>query len=314
MKAIEVVGLSYRYPSTKRNASPRLALDQVDLRVEPGEIFGLLGPNGGGKSTLFKILSTQLQPDQGQARILEKNVVSQSHEVRTSIGVVFQHPSLDRKLTLSENLYYQGRLYGLRGKDLARRVDESLQQLKLTDRAGDMVEHLSGGLARRGEIAKGLLHKPRVLLMDEPSTGLDPGARRDLLNYLKSLQKEGVSVLLTTHLMEEADQCDRLAILNHGKCVATGRPNDLKSKIGGDVISLKTQQPEALRQKIESKFGGRPTLLNGDVRLERKNGHEFIPTLVETFPGLIEAITVGKPTLEDVFVHETGETSLWGRT
>lgn len=296
---------SYATPSGKRTV-----LAGVDFDVQRGEIFGLLGPNGSGKTTLFKILTTLLRPSAGQASIDGNNVVENPELARRKLGVVFQNPSLDKKLTLAENLIHQGHLYGMRGEELILRCKEVLALFGLADRADDTVEHLSGGLARRCEIAKGLLHKPAVLLMDEPSTGLDPGARRELWNHLFTLKKQGLAILLTTHLIEEGDRCDRLAILNHGKIVAAGTPDSLKKKIGGDIISIQTQNAEALAADIKNRFGMAPVVLNDIVRLEKEDGHKFIPELVEAFPGLIRSVTVGKPTLEDVFVHETGQ-RLW---
>jgi ABC-2 type transport system ATP-binding protein len=177
----------------------------------------------------------------------------------------------------------------------------------MTDRAGDFVDHLSGGLKRRIEIAKGLLHKPSLLLMDEPSTGLDPGARRDMWEMLSLLKTEGVTIVLTTHLMEEGDRCDRLAIIHKGRIVTEGTPDELKKKIGGDIISIQTKNPVSLLPKLKTQFGGNPVIVEDIIRLEIENGHKVIPSIVEAFPGLIDAMTLGKPTLEDVFVHETGE-------
>lgn len=262
------------------------------------------------KTTLFKILSTLLRPSAGHASIDGNDVVSAPAAARRKLGVVFQNPSLDKKLTLLENLIHQGHLYGLSGRDLSDRCQDTLALFGLADRANDTVEQLSGGLARRGEIAKGLLHKPAVLLMDEPSTGLDPGARRDLWGHLAALKKQGLAILLTTHLIEEGDRCDRLAILNHGKIVAAGTPDALKKKIGGDIISIQAENAAALAAEIKTRFNMAPVVLNDLVRLEKEDGHKFIPALVEAFPGVIRSVTVGKPTLEDVFVHETGR-RLW---
>jgi ABC-2 type transport system ATP-binding protein len=304
--AVRIDNVTHVFPSSRRNSPPRRALDHLGFAVEAGEIFGLLGPNGGGKTTLFRILSTALKPTEGEARIFGLDVVQNAADVRRRIGVVFQHPSLDKKLRLRENLMHHGHLYGLRGPELSRRIQDLLDRLRLSDRAEDFVEHLSGGLQRRGEIAKGLLHKPEMLLMDEPSTGLDPGARRDMWDYLGELKQQGFTVLLTTHLMEEAEKCDRLAIVQRGRVVALGTPAELKGRISGDVITVQTREPGELSRKIREKFGGEPQVVDGTVRIERGQGHAFIPQLVEAFPGLIEAVTVGKPTLEDVFIHQTG--------
>jgi len=285
----------------------RTALDNVSFSVRAGELFGLLGPNGGGKTTLFRILSTLIAPRQGGVRIFGHDVTADRAEVRRRIGVVFQAPSLDKKLTVLENLRHQGHLYNLHGPALQSRIDELLARFGMADRARDLVETLSGGQRRRVELAKGLLHKPELLLLDEPSTGLDPRVRGELGDYLESLRrKDGVTVLLTTHIMEEADRCDRLAIMDRGKLVALDTPAALKEQIGGDVISIETRQAEELRGQIKLKFGIEPAILNNSLRLERPRGHEFIPDLVEAFPGRIDAISVGKPRLEDVFIHLTG--------
>lgn len=304
--AIEVEALSHSYDS-------RPALEQVSFTVAPGELFGLLGPNGGGKTTLFRILSTLLVPTAGRARVFGKDVVEEPLEVRRHLGVVFQAPSVDRKLTVEENLRHQGHLYGLRGRDLEQRARALLERVGLAERARERVENLSGGLRRRLELAKGLLHDPELLLLDEPSSGLDAGARRDLRLYFERLRDAGVTLLLTTHLLDEAEACDRLAILDRGRLVALGSPDELKRKIGGDVIVLETRAPERLAEKIRSRFGGAPTVVGSQVRLERAQGHRFVTELVEAFPGEIEAITVAKPTLEDVFIHQTGH-RFWEQT
>jgi ABC-2 type transport system ATP-binding protein len=295
-----VEALTHRY-------GERTALNRVGFEVARGEIFGLLGPNGGGKTTLFRILSTLVAPSEGNVHMFGIDVVRDQNEIRRRIGVVFQAPSLDRKLTVLENLRHQGHLYNLRGRDLQSRIDELLVRFGMADRKSDLVETLSGGQRRRVELAKGLLHKPQVLLLDEPSTGLDPRVRRELSDYLERLRNEdGMTVLLTTHLMEEADRCDRLAILDRGQLVALNTPRQLKEQIGGDVISVETRQPQPLAEQIGKRFNIEARVLEGSVRIERTNGHRFITELVEAFPGQIDAVSVHKPTLEDVFIHLTG--------
>jgi ABC-2 type transport system ATP-binding protein len=185
-------------------------------------------------------------------------------------------------------------------------MDEGMTRVGLKDRAEDLVETLSGGLKRRLELAKGLLHKPDLLILDEPTTGLDPGARIDLWDYLKELKTSGMTVVVTTHLMEEAERCDRVAILHEGNLVALGTPTALKQQIGGDIISIEAQNPEALKAEIETKLSVRGEVVDGILRIERDRGHEFIPQLVSAFPGQIASVTLGKPTLEDVFVKHTG--------
>jgi ABC-2 type transport system ATP-binding protein len=285
----------------------RVALNRVSFEVRPAELFGLLGPNGSGKTTLFRILSTLMIPAAGHAVIMGHDVATDPAGLRRTIGVVFQGQSIDVKLTAAENLHHQGHLYGLRGAALTSRVGEMLARVGLSDRAKEKAEKLSGGMQRRLELAKGLLHHPAVLLLDEPTTGLDPGARRDLWQYLQILRDEKrVTLVVTTHLMEEAEDCDRLAILHEGTLVALGTPMELKSEIGGDVILLDARDAESLAQRMRDRFHVAAQVLEGRVRLERKNGHRFITDVVEAFPGEIDAISVSKPTLEDVFIRRTG--------
>jgi ABC-2 type transport system ATP-binding protein len=308
--AVDVERLIKDYPPVRSSGEPRRALDGVSFQVSAGEIFGVLGPNGGGKTTLFRILSTLLPSTEGLARILGVDVAGDPATVRRSIGVVFQHPALDKKLTVAENVRHRGRLHGLRGDELARRVTAGLDRLRLSDRADEPVESLSGGLQRRVEIAQSLLSAPRLLLMDEPTAGLDPGARMDVWSHLAELKRDGVTVLVTTHLMEEAERCDRLLLLDRGRVAALGTPAELRSSIAGDVIYVTTSDPDRLAAGIRERFGATPTLDGGGLRLERPSGHTFVPQLVEAFPGLVTSISVGKPTLEDVFVRRTGHV-LW---
>lgn len=307
---IELVDLTHNYGS-------RLALDHLSFQMQRGEIFGLLGPNGSGKTTLFRILSTLMVPTGGLARILGFDAAKDPNRVRERIGIVFQASSVDIRLTVGENLKHQGHLYGLSGSRLKKRIHEVLERVALMDRINDTVESLSGGMKRRVELAKGLINSPEVLLLDEPSTGLDPGARRDLWLYLRMLRdQEGVSVLVTTHLMEEAEHCDRLAILSSGKLMALGTPLELKSEIGGDMVTFGTTTPEnaeTLAQQMRTRFLVEPTVLGTAVRLEREEGHRFVTQVVESFPGLVESITVAKPSLEDVFIQRTGH-RFWTET
>jgi len=297
---ILVDNLSHQYGA-------RQALSNVNFEVKAGEIFGLLGPNGGGKSTLFRILSTMMVPTSGRAVISGHDVAREPAAVRRSIGVVFQTQSLDKALTVEENLRSQGHLHGLSGPKLRERMEQVMERLGLADRRRDLVETLSGGLKRRVEIAKGLLHRPVALLMDEASTGLDPGARRDLWQYVEELRsREGVTILLTTHILDEADRCDRLILLHQGRIVAEGTPSQLRSRIGGDVVVLEAADAPALGRQIETRFGLKPSVMDSTLRVEISNGHRFITEVVEAFPGLIDSVGLHKPTLEDVFVRETG--------
>lgn len=302
--AVEVQAITHYYGSRK-------ALSGVAFEVEEAEIFALLGPNGGGKTTLFRILSTLVPPSEGNARILGFDLRREVARIRRGIGVVFQSPSLDQKLTVRENLLHHGRLYGLHGALLRSRMDAAMARLGIADRSAELVETLSGGLRRRVELAKALLHEPKILILDEPSVGLDPGARHDLWRYLLDLrQSEGVTVLVTTHLVDEADLAGRVLILHKGEVVACDTPDSLKQQIGGDVISLKSGQAESLESGIRERFDLRPVILNGSVRIEKKDGHAFIADLFEAFPGMIQSVTVSRPTLEDVFIRRTGH-RLW---
>jgi len=297
---IQVQNLTHRY-------GDRVALSNVSFEVKKGEIFGLLGPNGGGKSTLFRILSTMMVPTEGKAIIAGSDVVRDPAVVRRHVGVVFQTQSLDKALTVEENLRAQGHLHGLSGAVLRERMEAAMQRLGLLDRRKDLVETLSGGLRRRVEIAKALLHRPQVLLMDEASTGLDPAARRDLSKHVESLrQSEGVTILLTTHILEEADRCGRLVLLHQGNIVAQGSPNELRSSIGGDVVVLATADPQSLAARISERFQLKTSARDGEVRVEIENGHRFIAEVVEAFPGAVTSVGLHKPTLEDVFVRQTG--------
>ncbi|HEV3343878.1 MAG TPA: ATP-binding cassette domain-containing protein [Pirellulales bacterium] len=298
--AIETSQLVHRYGG-------RTALAGLDLRVEVGEIFALLGPNGGGKTTLFRLLSTLIPIQRGSASVLGYDVARQTDEVRLRIGVVFQAPGLDKKLTVDENLRHQGHLYGMSGTILRGRVDEMLARLGLTERRRDLVETLSGGLRRRVELAKGMLHGPRLLLLDEPSTGLDPAARGDLWDYLHRIRaEEGVTVALTTHLLEEADKADRLAILNAGSLVALDTPDRLRAEVGGDTLTIETDEAGSLAAAIADRFGLAAHEVDGSVRLELPDAAQWVPRLIEALPGRIESIRLGKPTLEDVFIARTG--------
>jgi ABC-2 type transport system ATP-binding protein len=286
---------------------PRRAIDELSLQIGEGEIFGLLGPNGSGKTTLFRVLSTLVPPQSGRVTILGHDLAADRDAVRRDIGVVFQSPALDKQLTAHENLACQGALYGLRGPALRQRIDELLDAVGLRDRAHEKVDRYSGGMRRRVEIAKGLLHRPRVLILDEPSTGLDPGARLDLWQLLRTVRKQhNVTILLTTHLMEEADGCDRLGIMMEGKLLACDTPAELKGRISGDVITLTSPRLPELRDRLRDALGVEAELVGSSLRLQRPRGHEFVPALIECAPGLVDSVSVGRPSLADVFVQLTG--------
>jgi ABC-2 type transport system ATP-binding protein len=298
--AVGIAHLAHRYGEHQ-------ALCDLSLNVAAGEVLAILGPNGSGKTTLFRVLSTLIPIQQGDARVLGYDLRNQPDVVRAQLGVVFQSPSVDKKLTVMENVTHHGRLYGLAGRELQVRAQEMLMRLGLADRKRDLVETLSGGLRRRVELANGMLHRPRLLLLDEPSTGLDPGARSDVWQYLRQVRDEtGVTVVLTTHLLEEAEAADRIAILHRGQLAALDTPTALQAAVGGDAITIRTPQTNALAAEIAQRFNLPAKVVDGTVRLELPDGHEWIPKLVEAFPDRVDSITLGKPTLEDVFIHFTG--------
>lgn len=298
--AVVISHLAHRYGEHE-------AIRDLSLGIAEREIFAILGPNGSGKTTLFRVLSTLIPIQQGDVHILGRDLRREAAAIRSQLGVVFQAPSIDKKLTVLENVIYHGRLYGLGGRALHARADEMLTRLGLADRRRDLVEKLSGGLRRRVELATGMLHQPRLLLLDEPSTGLDPGARSDLWQYLEQVRdNDGVTVVVTTHLLEEAERADRIAIMHKGQLAALGTPHELQAAVGGDAITIRTKDAAALAAQIQQKFNVPAMVVDGSVRLEQPNGHQWIPRLVEAFPDRTEAITLGKPTLEDVFIHFTG--------
>ena len=297
--AISISGVSHRY-------GERVAVDDFSLAVDVGEIFVFLGPNGSGKTTLFRLLSTLIPLQSGKVSLLGKDLCQETNQVRSQIGVVFQAPSLDKKLTVAENLGHQGRLYGLSQREIQSRSQQMLSTLGLDERKNDLVESLSGGMRRRVELAKGMLHQPQLLLLDEPSTGLDPGARADLWQYLQQLRESGVTIVLTTHLLEEAERADRIAIMHLGKLVALDTPTALQSSVGGDSITLRTEHPNQLANGIRERFDCEAMVVESSVRLEQPDGHQWISRLVEAFPDEIQTVTLGKPTLEDVFIDRTG--------
>ena len=298
--AIHLASLEHHY-------GRRCALRDISFDVAAGEIFALLGPNGSGKTTLFRLLSTLLAPQRGEVAIFGAALPGQAKIARHHIGVVFQAPSIDRKLTVRENLRYHAALYGIARREADRAAEPLLEQLGLTDRADERTETLSGGLRRRVELAQTLLHEPRLLLLDEPATGLDPGARRDLWTCLLRLRDErGVTIALTTHLLDDAESADRIAILDQGHLVALDTPDALRAELGGDVIDLETDEPDRLARDIIEKFDCPAEVLDGVVRVEHVDGHRFVAELASSLAGRFRRVTIGTPTLEDVFVHKTG--------
>ena len=297
-----------------RDFAARRALDQVSLSVPEGEMFGLLGPNGSGKTTLFRILSTLLSPTSGSARVAGYDVTRQAVQVREHLGVVFQSPALDPQLTVAENLRCAGNLYGLGGADLDGRLQKAAEAMDVRDRLDDLVQTLSGGLQRRVEIAKCLLPRPRVLLLDEPSTGLDPAARAGLRDLLAGLRREsGVTIVMTTHLLDEAEACDRVAVLHRGRLIAGGEPSALRAKLGAEVAVICSRDPQSIAERLRRESGWSVQVRDGKVRVALPAGDNGAARLVAMMAGAADSVTVGRPTLEDVFLDLTGETWRGGK-
>jgi ABC-2 type transport system ATP-binding protein len=283
-----------------------VALCGIDLQVRAGEVFALLGPNGCGKTTLFRLLCTLLPVQRGSILIGGIDSRSNPLAVRSQIGIVFQAPSLDQKLTVDENIACQGALYGIKGSQLRRRRDELLNQLQLVDRRGDLCEQLSGGLKRRVELAKGMLHRPRLLLLDEPSTGLDPAARLNLWDSIRGLADEGVAVLMTTHLLDEADKADRVAIMSAGSKIAEGSPHQLRTDMGAGIVTVVASDVAQVERLLRSELGLDPQRVHRQFRIQSDSPATLVPALVEKLGDQAESITIGRPSLEDVFIAKTG--------
>jgi ABC-2 type transport system ATP-binding protein len=283
----------------------RRALEGVGFEVLRGQVHGFLGPNGSGKSTLFKLLSTIVPPQQGRITVLGFDLAREPAPIRRRISVVFQSPAVDKKLTVRENLRFGGLLLGLGGADLRTRIDGALASTGLGERRDDLVGELSGGLRRRVEIAKCLLGRPELILLDEASTGLDPAARRDLWAVLRA--QPDLTVLFTTHLMDEAAQADRLLLLDQGRVVAAGRPQDLMREVGGQVLEIDAEKPDDLALELRSAFGGEPRVVDGRVRLEGERVHELVPRLMERLGSRVQRLALAHPSLEDVFLRRTGK-------
>lgn len=298
--ALEVAALSHSYGQTR-------ALEDVTFAVRQGELFGLLGPNGGGKTTLLRIVSTLLKPNSGLATVFGFDTVANSHDVRKKLGIVFQNNALDAEMTVLENLSCQGALVGLRGSELQSRIDELLAVFGLSDRKKSRISTLSGGLARRTDLARGLLHRPPLLILDEPTTGLDPTARRELWTALDRLRKsDRTTIIVATHLMSEAERCDRIAILNHGQLTALDSPSNLRSEIGGESLWLTSKDPEALARLLLSSLGLSSQIIGDMLWVDTPEPTHTLSRALEAFPTLIDSATVRKPTLDDVFAARTG--------
>ena len=283
------------------------AVDHISFDVKKGEIFGFLGPNGAGKSTTINILSTILSPTEGEATINNFNILSQKNEVRKSIGLVFQDSSLDDQLTAEENLRFHAKLYGVPSDEYKKRKKEVLQLVDLWERQNEIIKNFSGGMKRRLEIARGLIHYPAVLFLDEPTIGLDPQTRAHLWDYiLKLKQEKEMTIFMTTHYMNEAENCNRIAIIDHGKIIVLNSPDNLKTKIGGDVVRMKTSDKPSLKKELKERYNVEIKDEDGTLQIEVTNGNQFLPRLFNELTTKIDAIELRKPTLDDVFLHFTG--------
>jgi ABC-2 type transport system ATP-binding protein len=296
-----------------RHFNGLVAVDNISFDIRQGEIFGLLGPNGAGKTTTLSMLATMLEPTSGSAMVNGIDIKKDPDGVRKSIGIVFQDQSLDEELTAWENMDFHGRLYRIPKETRNLRITELLTLVELNDRRDDIVKTFSGGMRRRLEIARGLLHHPAVLFLDEPTLGLDPQTRNHLWNYIAALAKEkGITIILTTHYMDEADRlCDRIAIIDHGKIIATGTPKDLKDGLGGDLVTIGSPHPAAIAAALSEPWIARVEIHNDDVVVSLNNADQHVSSIVTLLNARqipITSITIHKPTLEDVFLSFTGRT------
>ncbi len=295
-----------------KNFGTLVALDKLTFSVQPGEVFGLLGPNGAGKTTTLNILCTILKPTSGRAIINGVDVTHHPAQVRRMIGIVFQEPSIDDRLTGRENLEMHANLYGVPSGEQKKRIDEVLELVELKDKADLLMRTYSGGMRRRLEIARGLIHYPKVLFLDEPTIGLDPQTREHIWIYISALSKrENITMILTTHYMEEADKlCDRIAIIDYGKIIALDEPKRLKEGLEGDMVSVKAESVKGLAEKLKQLNLVKDIKeSDGELKLVVKNGGAIVPRIVEVAASLgvhIESMSIREPTLEDVFLHFTG--------
>lgn len=283
------------------------AVKGISFQVNAGEIFGFLGPNGAGKSTTIKMLTTLLKPTSGRARLAGYDTLTKKHQVRQAIGLVFQDQTLDERLTARENLLFHSMLYAIPKEERKRRMHEVLQMVELEKKADDLVKTFSGGMKRRLEIARGLIHYPKVLFLDEPTVGLDPQTRSHIWEYIHRVKKEhGITIFLTTHYMDEAENCERIAVIDYGKIVALDTPKNLKDNLGGDTIRFSTSDLKTAAEIVQKKFNLKVLKQEDSLLLTVAHGEKFIPRLINTLPMEVTSITLHKPTLDDVFLHLTG--------
>ncbi len=300
MSIIEVEGLS-------RNFGQLVAVDKVSFQVAEGEIFGFLGPNGAGKTTTINMLCTLLKPTRGRATVNGYDVVRQRSEVRRSIGLVFQDPTLDEYLTAEQNLRFHAYAYNIPKEIREKRIGEVLELVELADRRKSKVRTFSGGMKRRLEIARGLLHNPRVLFLDEPTLGLDPQTRRHIWDHILAVRKQiNLTIFLTTHYMDEAENSDRISIIDHGNIIALDTPDKLKDALGGDVVTLKAEDNNAAALELKEKYGLSPLIQDETITFSIRSSEKFLPKLMDSFQSRLLSIGIRRPTLDDVFLKLTG--------
>lgn len=287
---------------------PVTAVDGITLEVEEGDIFGFLGPNGAGKTTTINILCTLLKPTSGRASVGGFDCMIEPARVRQSIGIVFQDTTLDKDLTAYENLAFHAYLYGVRKSEIRPRVEDALRFVGLYDRKNDLVKRFSGGMKRRLEVGRGLIHRPRVLFLDEPTLGLDPQSRANLWEFITELpRRHRVTVFMTTHYMEEAEVCGRIAVIDKGRIIAEGSPEELKKTVGGDVIYLKTRDNALAAKKLKDGLGLDSEEKDGELFITTRKGDACIPELIRTLADAVVSVRLQRPTLNDVFLHLTGK-------
>ena len=300
MNIIEVENLSKHFGQLT-------AVDTVSFEVSEGGIFGFLGPNGAGKTTTINILCTLLTPTSGRASVNGYDVVRQRNKVRRSIGLVFQEPTLDEYLTAEQNLRFHAYAYGVPKGLREERISELLELVELSDRRKAKVRTYSGGMKRRLEVARGLLHRPQVLFLDEPTLGLDPQTRRHIWDYIQALrQQDNLTIFLTTHYMDEAEICDRISIIDQGRIIALATPDNLKDALGGDVVTLTAENNEAASLELKERYDLSPLIENGTIVFTIPQGEKFLPKLIGSFQSRLVSISVHRPTLDDVFLKLTG--------
>jgi ABC-2 type transport system ATP-binding protein len=300
--AISVSGLAKRFGEIE-------AVRGIDFEVARGETFGFLGPNGAGKSTTINMLCTLARPSGGSAQVAGLDVVRERDRVRRNIGLVFQDTTLDNYMTAEQNLRLHAELYGMPREDVAPRMRTVLEMLQLWERRGSLVGTFSGGMKRRLEIARGLLHSPRVLFLDEPTIGLDPQTRSSIWSYISTLARErDITIFLTTHYMDEAEYCERIAIIDQGKIVALDTPEELKASVGKDRVQIRTDDDEAAIAALRERFGIEAQMAEGEVTFGVAEGEQFVPRLFAELHQPIRSVSVARPSLDDVFMSYTGTT------